>query len=112
MSPLPTTLIMFLKRYTVDPITGIAIKNNDIVLLTAMELVLPTSDDVNNIYKITGTMGHSGSLTAGHYVSYLPMINQSAFVELNDDKFKLNQNLQNASTNLSILFMQQTRNAN
>ena len=108
MAPLPKTLLIFMRRNMINPITGQSIKNNDIVQLGGMKFKLPNTECMDNVYKITGTLSHSGSIVAGHYVSYLPIPNTSKFVKVNDDKLQLNQSLTNASANLCAIFAEKT----
>ena len=103
VEPLPKSLMMFVKRNMIDPITGLNIKNNDVIKIESMRFKMPQT---NSIYEITGTMAHSGTITAGHYVSYVPKKIKTGFIKLDDDTFADNQTFTQASTNLSAVFAQ------
>ena len=103
VEPFPKSLMIFLKRNMINPITGLNMKNNDIIKIKSMKFKMPTT---NKFYSITGTMAHSGTIRAGHYVSYVPKLNQNSFIKLDDDKFADNQTFTHASTNLCSVFAQ------
>ena len=108
MAPLPATLLIFIGRNMIDPITGQTMKNNEIVQLEGMKFKLPNTECMDNVYKITGTLSHSGTVTQGHYVCYVPIPNTSKFVKVNDDKLTFNQTLINASTDVCAIFAEKT----
>ena len=105
IDPQPPTLLMFVKRNTINPITGKTMKKNDEIIFDSMDFKLPNTVDENVTYTMTGTISHLGKSTkSGHYIAFIPDTNRKFFIQLNDDKLYLNQTLKQAGKDLCAMF--------
>ena len=105
VSPLPTTLFIFFKRWIIDPITGLIVKNYDLIKFTTDQFELPNTGNMDSSYTITGIIAHDGDIQHGHYWSYFRgHKNQQLWTKLDDDKIPVNHSLQKATTDIYGLF--------